>query len=70
MGLDAGEAIGDGLLLSLLEGEGVVQGAGDQVRQGPQQALFFGEVARLGGFDVEHPVQLVRVNHRQRDSGD
>ncbi len=48
MRLDAGEAVGDGLLLSLLEREGVMQSAGNQVRKRPKQENFF-----FGEFDVE-----------------
>ena len=47
MCFDAGEAIGDGLLLGLLEGIGVVQGPGDEVGESADEQNFF-----LGKLDV------------------
>src|SRR5437667_2972207 len=68
MRFDAGEAVGDGLLLSLLEGQSIMQSAGDQVRERAEKEHFFiAEVEGLGGFDVEGAVELLGVEDRQSD---
>src|SRR5208282_4693503 len=70
VGLDAGQAIGDGLLLSFLEGKRVVQSAGDQVGQRTKkQNLFLGEFDGKRRFDVQHTVQLFGVEHWESDGG-
>ena len=61
MGFDAGEAVSDGLFLSFLECESVVECAGDQIGQGSeQQDFFFGEINVVGRFDVKYAVKLFR----------
>ena len=70
VGFDAGEAIGDGLLLGFLEGEGVVQRAGDQVGEGAEEERFFlGEFDAVSGFDVKNAVQVIGVKDRQGHGG-
>ena len=68
--LDAREAVGDGLLLRLLEREGVVQRAGKQDPRAFAAAGFPArEIRRARRFHVEHAQQLLRVDHRQRNRG-
>src|SRR6266436_8839540 len=68
MRLDARESVRDCLLLRLLERQGVVQSAGNQVCQRAQQQHFLlGKICRLRRFHVQDPVQLLRVKHRQRN---
>jgi len=62
MRLHPGEPVGDGLLLGLLEGKGVVQRAGDEVGQRAQQENFFlGEVHRHGRLDVQDAKELFGI---------
>src|SRR5215470_8974824 len=71
MRFDAGEAIGDGLLLSLLERKRVVESAGDEVGKRPQQQDFFvGEIHWRRGFDIQNAVKLLRIKNRQGHGGD
>ena len=66
--LDAGQPVGDGLLLSLLERERVVQRAGKKVgERAQQQDVLLGEFARLGGFHVENAEELLAVGDGQGD---
>src|SRR6266568_7287923 len=68
MRLDASEAVGDGLFLSLLERQGIVQCAGDEVgERAKQQDFFFGEVHGRGRLDVQDAVKLLGVKNRQSD---
>ena len=68
MGLHTGQAVGDGLLLGLLEGESVVPRARKHVRDGAQQKDFlFGKIAFLDRLDVQGAQQLIGVSHRQSD---
>src|SRR5271157_2555185 len=70
VGFDAGEAVGDGLLLGFLKGEGVVQRAGDQVRKGAEEERFlFGEFDAVAGFDIQDAVQIIGVKNRQGHGG-
>ena len=58
VGLHAGQTIGNGLFLRLLESQRIVQRAGEQIRQGAEQTYFvFGEFAPLGGLHVQHAQQ-------------
>src|SRR5690348_12548701 len=71
MRLDAGEAVGDGLLLSLLERERVVQRACDEVGEcAKEQDFFLGKIHGRGGLDVQDAVKLFRVKNRESDGGD
>src|SRR5882762_4845298 len=59
---DAGEAVGDGLLLCFLEGKSVVQRAGDKVGQRAQKENFLlGEVHGYRGLDVQNAMELFGV---------
>src|SRR5690349_16204525 len=71
MRLDARESVGDGLLLSFLERERIVERAGDEVgERAKQQDFFFGEIRGRGGLDVQNAVKLLGVENRQSDGGD
>ena len=62
MGFDIGEAVGDGLLLRLLEGEGVVKSAGNQIGEGVEkERIFLGNFYQLHRFNVEDAVQVVGI---------
>jgi len=70
VGFDAGEAVGDGLLLGFLESKGVVQRAGDQVGKGAEEEPFlFGEFDAVMGFDVKDAVKVIGVKDRQGHGG-
>jgi hypothetical protein len=70
MSLDAGETVGDGLLLGFLEGIGVMQSARNQIGKcAEQKYLLFGEFERKRRFDVEHAMKLFGVEDRERNSG-
>src|SRR5208283_4518863 len=68
---DVGEAVGDGLFLGLLKGEGVVEGARDQVRKGVEQKRFLvGDFHEFDGFDVKNAVQMVGIEDGQSHGGE
>lgn len=70
MGLDAGKAVGDGLFLSFLESQRIVQSAGDQVGEcSEQQDFFFGEINVCRRFDVKNAMQLFGEKNGQADRG-
>ena len=70
MRLDAGQPIGNGLLLRLLESQRIVKRSGEKVRQRAQQQHFLlGKIAGCGRFHIEHRQQLLAINHRQSDGG-
>src|ERR1700683_3385635 len=70
MRFDAGEAVGDGLLLSLLERQSIVKGAGDEVGKcAKKQNLFLGKFDSQRRLDVQNAVQLLGVKHGQGDGG-
>jgi hypothetical protein len=69
--LHAGEAVGDGLLLGFLEGEGVVERAGEEIGERAQQSdIRIGKITAFGGFDVENAEESLAVGDGQRDAGD
>ncbi len=66
MGFDIGEAVSDGLLLRLLEGEGVVKSAGNQIGEGVEkESIFLGNFYQLHGFDVQDAVQVFGIKDRK-----
>ena len=66
--LHAGETVGDGLFLRLLERRRVVQRAGDQVCEGAQeQILLLRRNPRDRGFDIQDAVELLGVENGQSD---
>ena len=66
--LDAGQAVGDRLLLQLLEDEGVVQRGGQQIGQGAQDQ-HFGWTKRLRGaaFHVQHTQRALAIDDGQAE---
>src|SRR5208283_1966812 len=70
MSLDAGEAVRDGLFLGLLEREGVVERAGNQVGEGTEKERFFlGEINAVNGFDIEDAVKVIGIKDGQSHRG-
>src|SRR6202166_2987628 len=64
--LNAGEAIGDGLLLRLLKGISIVQRPGDEVGEGADEQNFFvGKFDVGGGLDEKYSVKLLGIENRK-----
>src|SRR5215470_4901422 len=64
--LDACEAVGDGLFLSLLERQCVVVSAGDQVGKGvKQQGFLVGNLDAFTGFHIEDAVKVFAIENGQ-----
>ena len=64
-GLDSGQAVGDGLLLQLLEDESVVQSGGQQVGQRVQnQNILRRERVLVAALNIEHAKQRFAVCDR------
>ena len=69
-GLDAGEAIGDRLLLQFLEHERVVQRGREKIGKRIQdQNILWSERILVAAFDVEHAEQRFAVADRQAEDG-
>src|SRR5258708_30097671 len=68
--LNAGEAVGDGLLLRFLESKCVVKRGGDQVGESAEKERFlFGELHGLKSFDVENAVKMIGVEDGKAHGG-